>query len=220
MTTPDWLAGYPITGTWAAHLGWGSLGGVDYGMPVGTPLLAPSAGRLTFYVYKDGSSCARVEREDGTATEFLHGTPVGGARTVAEGEHIANSGGAKGSWGAGPSTGPHLHAHDLTAAGTRVEPFSTIPDTIITEEDTDMKVIHHIMGKNQAYYLAGPFGVKLAKEVGDVDVLRSVYGTVTVRDEPLDAIVAATAWNRSLAPAGTVELTELSVTMTGKAQIE
>ncbi|MFE9204252.1 hypothetical protein [Micromonospora sp. NPDC007230] len=39
--------GYPITGTWQEHLGPGSLGGIDYSMPVGTQLAAVGCGVVT-----------------------------------------------------------------------------------------------------------------------------------------------------------------------------
>ncbi|MEV5765090.1 hypothetical protein AB0L34_11020 [Micromonospora sp. NPDC052213] len=41
------FGGYPITGTWQEHLNRGSLGGIDYGMPVGTRLPAAGGGVVT-----------------------------------------------------------------------------------------------------------------------------------------------------------------------------
>lgn len=126
--TPAWLARFPVSrgGSWAAHRARGSLGGVDWAAPAGTRIKSPSAGVVSYRVMRDGSSVAKVKRDDGTATEFLHGRPLGGPRRVELDEDIAISDGRPGTPGAGPSDGAHIHAHDLTAAGVRVPPFSTI----------------------------------------------------------------------------------------------
>lgn len=124
---PWWLAKWGVSATWADHIGWGSKGGVDYPAPRGTPILAASDGVVDYRVLSDGSSVARVTRPDGTATEMLHGVPKGKRRTVKRLEVIATSDGRRGVWGAGGSSGPHIHAHDLDKNGTRVPPFSTVP---------------------------------------------------------------------------------------------
>lgn len=163
---PSWLARWRVTGTWDAHRARGSLGGVDFGAPVGTPIYAPTAGRVDYRVLSDGSSVARVRRPDGSATEFLHGRPSGSARAIAAGALIATSDGRRGVWGAGASTGPHIHVHDVTARGVRVYPFSTIStspagggnsspiDT--TKEDDTMPQLFHKLGTTPTLFaLAG-----------------------------------------------------------------
>lgn len=119
---------YPISDDWADHIRRGSAGGIDYVMPVGTPLPAPSDGFVTFLPNNGtGGHTATIRRADGTRTQYMHLSRfVGAARTVRAGEIVGYSGGAKGAPGAGSSTGPHLHTHDLTASGKRVPPFSTI----------------------------------------------------------------------------------------------
>jgi hypothetical protein len=124
---PWWLARWGVTGTWAQHIAWGSDGGVDYGAPPGTLILAASDGVVSYRVMTDGSSVARVTRPDGTATEMLHGIPRGVRRTVKKNDVIATSDGRRGVWGAGRSSGAHIHAHDRNKYGTRRPPFSTIP---------------------------------------------------------------------------------------------
>lgn len=127
MTVPAWLSKFPITGTWADHIARGSKGGIDWGAPAGTVIRSPSAGVVTYRTFADGSSVARVERPDRTATEFLHGRPIlDSGEKVVPSQPIALSDGRPGQPGAGPSTGAHIHAHDVTAAGVRVPPFSTI----------------------------------------------------------------------------------------------
>lgn len=85
--------------------------GVDYGLPVGTPVLAPHTGTVIesgelggygFYVKiqndVEGSVLAHLSRRD-----------VAAGTKVQEGQQVGLSGGAKGAPGAGNSTGPHLH---------------------------------------------------------------------------------------------------------------
>lgn len=140
---PDWLARWRVTNTWDEHRARGSAGGVDFGTPVGTPIYAPTAGTVDYRMFSDGSSVARVRRSDGTATEFLHGVPSGGARSVDAGDLIATSDGRRGAWGANGSTGPHIHVHDVTAAGVRVFPFSTI-QSAPTRRKRDTMYTHFI----------------------------------------------------------------------------
>jgi hypothetical protein len=124
---PYWLSRWKVTSTWLAHILRGSAGGIDYGAPVGTAILAASDGVVDYRVLSDGSSVARVTRPDGTATEMLHGRPVGKRRTVKHLETIATSDGRRGVWGSGRSSGAHIHAHDVDTRGRRVRPFSTVP---------------------------------------------------------------------------------------------
>lgn len=150
MDVPAWLAKWKITSTWEQHIARGSKGGVDYGAPKGTSIIAPTAGTVDYRLLSDGSSVARVKRADGTATEFLHGIPYpngkgSGPRAVKAGDVIATSDGSKGAWGANGSTGPHIHVHDVDKAGNRQRPFSTITSSSaggnvspITEKDEDM----------------------------------------------------------------------------------
>lgn len=141
MSAPEWLDKWVITGTWQQHRARGSAGGIDYGAPRGTPIYAPSDGDVDYRRLGDGSSVARVRRPDGTATEFLHGVPHGEARPVRAGDLIATSDGRRGVWGAGPSTGPHIHVHDVDDDGQRVYPFSTITSTA-RRKARDMLLFH------------------------------------------------------------------------------
>lgn len=127
---PAWLAKFRVTDDWADHRARGSLGGVDWAAPAGTPIYAPSDGVVDYRLFADGSSVIRVKRSDGTATEFLHGHLIGKSkRLVSNLTLIGKSDGRRGQPGAGPSTGAHIHAHDVAKSGVRVPPFSTIPNT-------------------------------------------------------------------------------------------
>lgn len=82
--------------------------GVDYGLPIGTPIVAPTSGKVT---YGDGRApsdgrgyFAQVLGNDGVQHNLYHLSGFqGGSRNVSEGEVIGYSGNT------GQSTGPHLH---------------------------------------------------------------------------------------------------------------
>lgn len=152
---------FAVTCDWTCHRNRGSLGGVDWAMPVGTALPAPSAGVVTFLANNGTAGhTATVRRADGSRTQYMHLSAFVGksGRTVKQGEIIGKSGGAKGAPGAGSSTGPHLHAHDITKLGARVRPFTTEAMTASptspspigsTENEEEMKsALIHYTGKD------------------------------------------------------------------------
>ena len=181
MSIPAWLAKWRVTSDWAAHRARGSLGGIDWATPTGTPIYAPSDGIVDFRFYGDGSSVIRIRRADNTRTEFLHGTFLGGNfRPVKERERIGTSDGRRGTRGAGRSTGPHVHAHDVTAAGVRVPPFSTIRNAPIidTEQDDDMRLVKRNEGTPEWSLFHPSFRGPSEKERG--------YYVITDFDEATD----------------------------------
>jgi murein DD-endopeptidase len=125
-----WHSGTPpLTCGHQCHLNRGSQGGEDWGMLAGTPLYAPVSGTYRLWMAGDGSSVISGLPSDpelaGLTVRALHAKSsplltVGGAsKFVNEGALVGYSGGAKGAWGAGPSTGPHVH-EDAYLAGKRV----------------------------------------------------------------------------------------------------
>lgn len=121
MTNP--FSGFPVTDDWAAHRARGSLGGVDFGTPVGTPIVAPNPG---FVSYEAGNGSGgyiitlSLSNSPGYKMQFLHCSAFeGGNRNVSEGEVIGYTGGKKGAPGAGSSTGPHVHVHLVDPNGVR-----------------------------------------------------------------------------------------------------
>ncbi|WP_207892925.1 M23 family metallopeptidase, partial [Micromonospora sp. MW-13] len=120
------FTGYPITETWQGHLNRGSLGGIDYGMSVGTRLPAAGGGVVTNNPNNGtGGYTVTIQHDNGYRTQYLHlsqfllpnGTRVGA------GEVVGLSGGAAGAPGSGSSTGPHLHWHMVDPSGTRINPL-------------------------------------------------------------------------------------------------
>jgi murein DD-endopeptidase MepM/ murein hydrolase activator NlpD len=90
-------------------------GGIDYAMPVGSPVLAAADGvvdQITTQPGKDRSfGLYVVIKHEGFYTYYAHlsRTTVRVGQKVKQGDLIAYSGGKKGAPGAGSSTGPHLH---------------------------------------------------------------------------------------------------------------
>lgn len=118
--------GRAISCDWDCHKARGSAGGIDYVMPVGTPLPACSDGVLSNNpVGGTGGYIATIKRPDGSTTQYMHLSKFTTPRVVKQNEIIGYSGGAKGAVGAGSSTGPHCHVDDTTPAGVRVRPFTT-----------------------------------------------------------------------------------------------
>lgn len=129
MGMPNPFAGFPVTDDWAAHRARGSLGGTDYGTPVGTPIVAPNPG---FVSYEAGNGSGgyiislALGNSPGYVMQFLHCSAFeGGNRNVNEGDILGYTGGAKGAPGAGSSTGTHVHVHLVDPNGVRedVQPW-------------------------------------------------------------------------------------------------
>ena len=121
MTNP--FSGFPVTDDWAAHRARGSLGGVDFATPVGTPIYAPVAGSVRFHAGNgSGGYIISLSLADspGYVMEFLHCSGFNGSnRSVKAGELLGYTGGARGAAGSGSSTGPHVHVHLVDPNGVR-----------------------------------------------------------------------------------------------------
>jgi murein DD-endopeptidase MepM/ murein hydrolase activator NlpD len=99
-------------------------GGIDYAMPVGTPVLAAADGVVDTVTTQANSSRSYglyvVLKHEGFYTYYAHLSKslVKVGDVVRQGQTIALSGGAKGAPGAGSSTGPHLHFEVKKAKGS------------------------------------------------------------------------------------------------------
>ncbi len=117
VTSPYSLNRYhPILQTWTAHRG------VDYGAPIGTPVLATAGGRVSFVGGKGGYGNAIVLKHGGSySTLYAHlsGYPRGlraGAQ-VEQGQVIGYVGAT------GLATGPHLH-YEFQVNGIHQNPLT------------------------------------------------------------------------------------------------
>ena len=123
----NYFDGARISDGWQDHLNRGSLGGIDYVVGVGTPIKAPTDGR-TINIPNNGSGGHTVTlyHANGFRTQFMHLSRFVNDGNVKQGDIIGYTGGAKGSDGAGSSTGPHCHTHLITNGGTRVNPLKYV----------------------------------------------------------------------------------------------
>lgn len=120
------FSGYPITGTWQDHLNEGSLGGIDYGMGVGTQLPASGGGVITNIPYNGtGGHTVTIQHDNGYRTQYMHLSQflLANGTRVGMGGIVGLSGGAAGAPGSGNSTGPHVHWHMINPSGTRINPL-------------------------------------------------------------------------------------------------
>ncbi|MFI2665818.1 peptidoglycan DD-metalloendopeptidase family protein [Micromonospora carbonacea] len=123
------FAGYPITGTWEEHLARGSLGGIDFGMGVGTNLPACGAGTIQNIPNNGtGGHTVTIHHSDGYRSQYLHLSQflLSDGTAVAAGTVVGRSGGAAGAPGSGNSTGPHLHWHMINPSGVRINPLTYV----------------------------------------------------------------------------------------------
>lgn len=133
MASTAWLTKNKVTQTWAQHRKNGSLGGIDYAVKVGTPILAPEAGVVSYRDAGTGGWTVRITYSNGCASEFMHMSvrqPLPNGTHVSKDQQIGLSGGAVGSPGSGAATGPHIHAHDIDAKGVRRAFGTCIPKPV------------------------------------------------------------------------------------------
>lgn len=78
---------------------------LDVGIPVGTPIYAPTGGRIVRYVGGDCGLGLELEGYDGVFYKFCHGS----ARRVSPGDYVATNDHIMDSGNTGNSTAPHLH---------------------------------------------------------------------------------------------------------------
>jgi peptidoglycan hydrolase-like protein with peptidoglycan-binding domain len=176
----NYFDGARISDGWQAHLNRGSLGGIDYAVGVGTPIKAPTSGRIANIANNGtGGHTVTLYHANGFKTQFMHLSRFVSEGTVNKGDIIGYTGGAKGSDGAGSSTGPHCHTHLITSGGTRVNPLNYVgQDFSRSVSDTgnaSVKNIQNLLNSAGGYGLAvdGDYGPKTKAAAKD---FQSRYG--------------------------------------------
>lgn len=149
---------YPISCDWDCHRARGSAGGIDYAVLVGTPIHAPFNGWTTIRTNSVGGNIVNLRRDDGLQIECMHLSKFVTPSYYHEGDIIGYSGGAKGTWGAGDSTGPHIHVNAID--GGRVTNFlDYLPapaalDITPIEQETDYEMITFITASTNTPWFA------------------------------------------------------------------
>jgi murein DD-endopeptidase MepM/ murein hydrolase activator NlpD len=108
--------------------------GVDITMPEGTDkdnVFASDTGKVTYSGMMGGyGQTIKIQHDDGTSSLYAHlkelSVKVGDR--VNRGQPIAKSGGARGAWYSGGSTGPHLHFELRDKNGKLLDPLEEIPE--------------------------------------------------------------------------------------------
>lgn len=99
--------------------------GIDFSIPVGTPVHASGDGIITYQANEtDGyGNILEIDHASGYQTRYAHLSmfKVGVGAGVKAGDVIALSGGAAGAEGAGNSDGPHLH-FEIRLNGVAIDP--------------------------------------------------------------------------------------------------
>ena len=106
--------------------------GVDYGAPIGTPIMAMADGTVKFAGWQNGyGNCVELQHANGRSTFYAHMSKI----AVRQGEKIAQSEVIGNVGATGWATGPHLHfefrineeyqSPDLMAQETGTAPLSS-----------------------------------------------------------------------------------------------
>lgn len=117
LTSPFGYRRSPFTREWKFH------GGIDLGVPQGTPILVTGDGLVTFSGWDGGHGMMiEVDHGSGVATRYCHASQllVEAGDGVVAGDMIALSGST------GMSTGPHLH-YEIHFDGERADPLDYLP---------------------------------------------------------------------------------------------
>ena len=120
------FAGRGISSGWQDHLNRGSLGGIDYPMPVGTALPAAGGGTIQNIPNNGtGGHTVTIYHPNGYRTQYMHLSAfvLANGASIGPGGTVGRSGGAAGAPGSGSSTGPHVHWHMINPSGVRINPL-------------------------------------------------------------------------------------------------
>ena len=103
-TVSEWCGGY-------ADVRSGIHMGTDFAVGQGTPLRATTDGRIHVYLDNGYGTGIDITNDDGIVVRNWHMSEVhvNDGDWVTAGQIIGLTGGGRGTWGAGNSTGPHLH---------------------------------------------------------------------------------------------------------------
>jgi murein DD-endopeptidase MepM/ murein hydrolase activator NlpD len=116
---------WPAQGMLSSGFGWRwgrAHKGIDIAAPIGTPIVAAAAGRVTYAGWNEGGYgyVVEVDHEDGRMTRYAHNDRilVKNGQQVNQGQQISEMGST------GRSTGPHLHFEVRQPDGEAVNPVA------------------------------------------------------------------------------------------------
>ncbi|MGI9450422.1 MAG: M23 family metallopeptidase [Geminicoccaceae bacterium] len=132
MTSPFGIREHPLTGLVKPHQG------IDFGVAVGTPILAASDGILSFRGAQGGyGNLVKIRHSSDIETVYAHlsefAPGLGPGTRVRKGEVIGYVGST------GRSTGPHLH-YEMYFEGERIDPLGSELATAPSLFDIEVEV--------------------------------------------------------------------------------
>lgn len=168
----------------------GQHGGIDYAVPVGTPIAASADGTVIYRADEpDGYGNTLTVDHGGPQTRYAHLTEffVGQGDRVTAGQIIGLTGGVAGAPGAGNSTGPHLHYEYRTDPSTPVDPAPLLSGQPSPERKTKESNVTVYGTKDGKWYLGSAYGI--AECDPGVAYVHALGGCPVVRDlEPLSLV--------------------------------
>lgn len=163
--------------------------GIDFAMPQGTPLTLPPGGGFdgkVTYAGLDQYGGAYVDikaNTDGGVARFLHLSRIDVhiGQQVTSNQQIGLSGGASNTWGAGLSTGSHLH-FGLLVNNRAVDPLTWLQQAYSTptpppQPETPF-LQHRVLAGDTQYKLAKQYGYPVTVEGTSQNDLR-IYARLT-----------------------------------------
>ena len=174
----------PITNPYSS-----SHPGIDFGVPVGTPVRATADGVISGQgLMGDGGNTIIIQHSNGYESVYAHLSSflLQPGTQVKQGEIIGFSGGAKGASGSGNSTGPHLHFQldKGKGAANHVDPtalLGLLPSSTSTSQGYQNKM--SILDQIKKTILVGPLGAILStKNPASTAIISNVPGASAAQE--------------------------------------
>jgi tape measure domain-containing protein len=127
--------------------------GTDYAVKVGTPVSATAGGTVIEAGTLPGyGNVIIIDHGRGLTTRYAHLSQIGVGKgaTVAQGDQIGLSGGARGAPGAGNSQGPHLH-YEVRKGGRPVDPNGAYATDEVDAANKAEQLANQRVQKDQAF---------------------------------------------------------------------
>lgn len=166
---------YPVTQTFEEHNqrrienGWQYYnGGIDYGMPSGTPIYTVLDGTVSTVEMGNAGygNVIKIDHGNGLQTLYAHFMSI----CALVGDHVQQGQMIGRSDNTGNSTGPHLH-FEVRQDGVAVDPQPLLDGETIAEPDHIVDVNKKIIGQDQTWNMrASPWGEKLALVYGGAEI--------------------------------------------------
>jgi hypothetical protein len=210
-------AGYPVAGgltyeqDWQEHLDRGSLGGVDFAVPTGSPVIAPTRGIVENLTNSSAGNYVNFHHLDdsgnrtGFYDQFMHLSRFVSPGVYELGATIGFSGNT------GSSTGPHIHQDLVDPQGKRVRFWLYF--TPQTRNDGQMYLVqksstahvftiapgylHHVSSGAELNVITKVLGGAPVVGYSDAD-LKNIFASFGVPWDKWELVSGGKTWSREL----------------------